>query len=398
MSELSKRDNETEVDFHKRIIYGKLVDKTLNDYDYSELSTYAYGKEYSSDVARRMFYGSRKTLELIDKEQLNNIEDNELLNKIEDKTRELEKEKIKFQDQKREYRHFLRLDARWEHLKDTLVEEIQYMNKNYPLLNNNVDFIKHDGNIGCLLLSDFHVGLEVDTYFNKFNSDIFKDNIKVLEKKVINYCKLHDVFELNVELLGDLINGYIHISTRIYNDEDVIQQTVLCAEVLSQFLYNISKEISLLNVHYSVGNHGRCMASYRENIDSENFEYLILWHLKTRLSNITNIKFKENKYEDEIIVFKVFDKTIFGVHGHKDKPKSVVNNLTRLLKIIPDEIHMGHYHDFAEKDNVLINGSLSGVDKYAISKRYNAKPMQTLKIYTKDNDEIIYKIGLSQNN
>ena len=397
MSDLSKKDNETKLKYIERLVYGKLVDKSIDE-DYVELAPLIFEQELSSTECRKRAYGVKYVLDAMNEEQLSNIEDNELLNKIEDKTRELEKEKIKFQDQKREYRHFLRLDARWEHLKDTLIEEIQYMNKNYPLLNDNVDFIKHDGNIGCLLLSDFHVGLEVDTYFNKFNSDIFKDSIRVLERKVINYCKLHDVSELNVELLGDLINGYIHISTRIYNDEDVIQQTVLCAEVLSQFLYNISKEISLLNVHYSVGNHGRCTASYRENIDSENFEYLILWHLKTRLSSITNIKFNENEYEDEIIVFKVFDRTIFGVHGHKDKPKSVVDNLTRLLKIIPDEIHMGHYHDFAEKDNVLINGSLSGMDKYAISKRYNAKPMQTLKIYTKDNDEIIYKIGLSQNN
>ena len=59
-----KQENETPLEYHKRLIYGKLVDKTLADIDYSELSEYAYGQSYSSDVARRMFYGSRRTLEL----------------------------------------------------------------------------------------------------------------------------------------------------------------------------------------------------------------------------------------------------------------------------------------------------------------------------------------------
>ena len=71
--EITKRENETNLDYHKRLVYGKLVDKTLSDMDYTELSELVYGQSYSSDVARRMLYGSRKTLELIDKERINNI-------------------------------------------------------------------------------------------------------------------------------------------------------------------------------------------------------------------------------------------------------------------------------------------------------------------------------------
>ena len=68
--DISKRDNESDLDYHKRIIYGKLVDKTLGDIDYAELSEAAYGQQYSSDVARRMFYGSKRTLDLIESIQL----------------------------------------------------------------------------------------------------------------------------------------------------------------------------------------------------------------------------------------------------------------------------------------------------------------------------------------
>ena len=65
---LRQRDGESLLQYHKRIIYGKLVDKTLSDIDYTELAERVYGQAYSSDVARRMFYGSRRTLELLDKE------------------------------------------------------------------------------------------------------------------------------------------------------------------------------------------------------------------------------------------------------------------------------------------------------------------------------------------
>jgi hypothetical protein len=67
---LDRREGESPLRHHKRLVYGKLVDKTLADYDYAELSQHVYGKEYATDVSRRMMYGSKRTLELLDEEQL----------------------------------------------------------------------------------------------------------------------------------------------------------------------------------------------------------------------------------------------------------------------------------------------------------------------------------------
>ena len=66
--DLSRRSGESELDFQRRIVYGKLVDKTLSDYDYSELAELIYGQTYSSDFARRLMYGSLRTLEAMDRE------------------------------------------------------------------------------------------------------------------------------------------------------------------------------------------------------------------------------------------------------------------------------------------------------------------------------------------
>ena len=100
MDRLSKRPNETDLAHHKRLIYGKLVDGTLADEDYSELSSYIYGKEYSTDVARRMMYGSKRTLELIGDSAEQSITSDDILSELDEKKIELQKEKQKFFDQR----------------------------------------------------------------------------------------------------------------------------------------------------------------------------------------------------------------------------------------------------------------------------------------------------------
>lgn len=90
---IERQPQEALVDYHKRLIYGKLVDRTLADADYVELSEKLYGQPYSSDVARRMMYGSRKTLELLDSQQIAAVEDSSVLSDIDEKIIELKKGK-----------------------------------------------------------------------------------------------------------------------------------------------------------------------------------------------------------------------------------------------------------------------------------------------------------------
>ena len=92
---LERNQNESNLDYHKRLVYGKLVDKTLADADYTELAELVYGQPYSSDVARRMLYGSRRTLELIDSETISSLHDSDMISNIDLKIFELKKESQK---------------------------------------------------------------------------------------------------------------------------------------------------------------------------------------------------------------------------------------------------------------------------------------------------------------
>lgn len=394
---LKKREDESKLEYVKRIVYGKLKDKTI-DNDYSELAPLVFNKEYSSDVARRMFYGARNILDMIDENKINNIDDNEVLKEIEEKRLELEKMKIQYQDQKREYNNYLRADARFEHLQETMKQEILRLNELNPLVVKDTPNIIGENHV-VSILSDWHTGIKEKNYWNEISIDILRDRIEKLQNKIISICERHEVSTLHTEILGDMINGLIHVTTRISNEEDVIKQTMICAEILANMITNLASKIPNIKIYSTIGNHGRCVANAKESLDVENFERLVPWYLQARLINIKNIEFCGNVYDDGIIVYQFLNETIFAVHGHEDKVATAVSDLSKMLKIFPTELHMGHYHSYYEKDDhdisTIVNGTASGVDKYAKGIRKTGRATQTCMVYTNEGRECTYKIKLN---
>jgi hypothetical protein len=128
MDELKMKEGESKLAYTKRIVFGKLIDKTI-DNDYSELAPLIFNKEYSSDVARRMFYGARNILELFDKESINNISDDDITKELDVKIEELKKERMKLQTTKLEYNRNIRKDSR----RELLYENIKNTRDRLPL-------------------------------------------------------------------------------------------------------------------------------------------------------------------------------------------------------------------------------------------------------------------------
>lgn len=381
---LDRLPNESKYEYIKRLTYGKLKDKTI-DLDYSELSTYLFDKQYSSDVARRMAYGLRYLFELIEEEGLENIklESNDVLNELELKIIELEKERIKTQDQRRMFKQLIREDARWENLKEEIIKQIEIMNSNFPLAysEETEDYCNvSKKRQGILCLSDWHIGMEFKNKINKFNLKIAKDRVNKLTNETIKYCQRNNIDTLNIHLQGDLIHGIIHTSTRLMSQEDVISQVMKTSELLSNMIHRLNKKVPKINVYSTVGNHGRVSPNKSEAIEKENFERLLPWYLETRLVKLPNVKIIESEY-DGIIYYKIFDFNIFSAHGHNEKINDVAHDMAKITGVLPDIITLGHWHkDFRTEDGatIIVNGSLCGVDEYAYSKRLTSKPHQKL--------------------
>ena len=106
-------------------MYGKLVNKTLSDCDYSEIAEAIYGQPYSSDVARRMLYGSRKTLEALDSDRASCIEESDVKSEIDAQIMELRKERQKFYDYRTAFTKAVRDRSRQEELNEIIVRAVQ---------------------------------------------------------------------------------------------------------------------------------------------------------------------------------------------------------------------------------------------------------------------------------
>lgn len=307
--------------------------------------------------------------------------------------------KMQMQDQKRMVNRDLREWARAEHLQETIAKAIQNLNTEKPLVVKKRHINKDAKNEGALLLSDWHVGMVTDNAVNKFNKVIFKQRIEKLMQDTIENAKRHDIKKLHVFSLGDLANGLIHVTTRINNEEDIVQQCITVAETLSEMLMEFSESFDV-NFYWSRGNHERVSANKKESVCRESFSDLILWFLKARLANLDGITICENKMDDEIIITDICGQTCLAVHGHKDKPARSLQNLALLLKIFPDYIFMGHFHSNAERDiqgaEVIVNGSLCGTDDYAMSLRRTSIPSQKFMVFNSDGRLCTYNIRLDR--
>lgn len=399
---LRKRDNETQWEYGLRIIESKIdgeIDLEWQDIvELLDLDVHrdslrkATNVTPYSGVAVAKYY-KQKIEEMMCQQGESDTNIQSLIDELETKKIELMKEKVKLQDQRRQYHSLIRTEARWEALLDLIKAELTKL----PSLH--WDKPQHqfidNSHQASLLLSDWHIGSYINTPHNKFSTEVAKERVEKLKFDTLSYCKIHNVTTLNVNLMGDLISGIIHVTTRLHNQENVVKQVVLCSELLADLINDLANEIQFVNVNYTIGNHGRVSANVKESLDSENFEYLILEFLKVRLVNAKNINFNTSDVDKEIVTYETYNGTVAIVHGHRERKMfESTKELSHFLGKKIDIVMMGHFHNFAVKNNVIVNGCLSGADEYANNLRFNNDPSQTLVIHFENGNKALYEIIL----
>lgn len=315
---------------------------------------------------------------------------------LDNKIKQLQMEKQKVKDQRTELNRLMRTQARWEQLMEIIDEKVTSYE---PVTLNKTIKNNKQSCEACLLLSDWHIGSSFDTYIEKFNIDIAKERISRLKQCTIDYCLLHNIETLYIEILGDMVSGIIHIGNRLAQTENIVQQNIIASELLAELIYELSKVVPNIKLIYCVGNHGRVNADVKESISEENFEYFIKYYLETKLKNLENIEWLENEINHEMCFYTLQNgKTIASLHGHREKRQSykdAVKNLSDYSETYRvDEVHMGHFHNHQVINNVLINGSLMGCDEYAQNFKYHAKPSQVLRVYDNNGNTVTYEIIL----
>jgi len=390
---LKRREDESFTDYHLRL-FENMHEYKIDKLQIANLLNEESGKSYDESKWRKDYSQYLRWKDyLIDK----NL-DKEIVEKYNELKVESEKKKIQYQDQKREYRKYLRLDARLEHIIDTVTSEVRQLNQDKPLkwykksVESNADID------GVLLVSDWHRGLFTLNYWNSFNNEEFDRRVNILTNKVIEHGKFHGINTLHLFQIGDLIHGTIHRITRIMDTEDAIRSTMKVAETLSEMVSIFANEFDQVKVYSARGNHERVSSNKSEEVSTESFNDIIPWFMTERLNKFDNVELVENKVDSEIIVAEILGNTIFAVHGHRDRLNSIVSDLTMMIKRFPDYIFSGHIHKNYENESHevehVVNSSLSGVDDYAKDIRKTSKAAQKFMIFTQAGRLCTYNIQL----
>jgi hypothetical protein len=391
MNPILREKDESFLDYQIRLFSNKET-YNIDSYEIAELLNKEYGTSYSESKWRKDYAAYVKWQDYIISKNL----DDEIVDKYETIRIESEKEKIRNQDQKREYKKLIRNQARFEAIKDDIYKAVLHLEKKKPIVSSPTTYTGSEKE-GLALWSDWHFGMEIDNYSNKFNKQIFNERVQKLLNKTIEYGKLHNISTLHVANLGDLIGGLIHVSTRVQANEDVVEQTKYVSETLAEVLGTLANEFPKIKYYNVAGNHGRTSPSKNDVGIKENFEYLIPWYLEARLRDFDNIEITNE--QDGFIIGKIINEDVVFTHGHYDRPDQSVTKIPQLTGVIPSFIFSGHIHHHFEKEHgkttVIVNSSLVGNDDYAMQGRYGSKPAQKFLIYNEDGLECSYNIKLN---
>lgn len=389
LMELSRKQNENNFEYQKRLVYGKLVDKTLADIDYTELAEALYGQSYAPDVARRMVYGSRRTLDALEVDIKNGAVDMSKLADLDAKRIELFKERQRFFDQRREYAKVLSKDARYEHILDRLCDCANRLSETVGCIYDGSVSppIEFDETEGVLVLSDWHYGLKTENVFNKYSTDICSSRVQSVTTQVIKKLLLHRCRRLHIVVLGDLIHGAIHTSARVASEELVCDQLMQASEILAQTVEILSSYVGETIVYVTYGNHARTVQNKGDSIHRDNLERLVPWWLQQRLAAHENILVQEDS-GTEFLLLDVCGHHLCASHGDNDTVKTSSRLLPMLLNqkfgtnieyvLLGDKHHRESFEELGVTS--VLCGALCGTDDYANGKRLYSTPSQLLLI------------------
>lgn len=389
---VKRLENENEEQFLWRI--GQAKSSGVLDLSWEEIAT-IMNKEFREDVSeylseaayRKPYQQAKRFYEAGTFEDL--TRDN-YINELRETKQKIRKEKQKLFDERTALTKILREQGRIESMFEIVkraIEEYQPVQFDYVASNvqdSNNDLIIH--------LTDVHAGVYIDSPFNVFNMDVLKDRLKKYLDEIYDIQNTYKSQNAYVIIGGDLIQGLIHTNARIEAKENIVMQIMSVSDLISNFIFELSKIFQNIEVHTTAGNHSRSTASKEDSVRGENFDLLIPFACKKELKNIENVRFIDNVLDCDIATFKVRGHMVYATHGDKDTVKNVVYHMTKFARKanlpLPDLCYLGHRHTngltTVDDVKVIESGCVDGMDSYAINNRLVGTPEQTVTVVTRD--------------
>jgi hypothetical protein len=376
MDYLNHKESESKVDYIKKIVYGKLVYKTVTD-DYETLSEKIFGDGncYNESEVRKRMYGMKYLLEVLDKEKESNIKQSEILDELDQKKAELQKEKYKIQSLRLDLMRRSRKEARRELLTEEFILELKNQKPlPYPEFK---ELQKQDVKKAYVLsFADVHFGKEFESVTNQYDVGVVYDRFNKLFNEILEIVEENKIEKLIVLALGDLLEGaLLRISQLQSLKMGIVGQTVEFMRFLVSWLNALSEYVEIEYYQTQSSNHTqlRNFGSKSNEFADEDMERIIFAYVKDMLKDNKRIRIHEGK--DKYLIFKIFHYNVVAYHGHNLKdPYSFLKNASDKYKLFFDYAFLAHRHHTAIKSvgegksnncEVINIPSIMGCDEYA---------------------------------
>ena len=311
--------------------------------------------------------------------------------------RELERAKIQFRDERNAWQKQNYIDARVESKLDLLEDKLSEIGR--------VEFENHEniqinGDTDLLvILSDLHIGQCFSSNWGEYNSNIARKRLEQLLLEIIKIGSRHNSEKVYISIQGDLLSGSIHKALAITNRENVVEQIKLAAELITSFVYELSKYFSRVFISNVSGNHSR-LDKKEDALHDERLDDLISWIVENSLKHIENVTTLHRNLDTGIVDLNIRSKSYIAVHGDYDTfTRKGVANLVLMLGFVPYAVTFGHLHTCAVDEcngiKMIRGGSLAGSgDSYTIEKRLSGKPSQMVCVCSDKGVDAYYTVEL----
>lgn len=337
----------------------------------------SYRKECAS--ARRFFEAGVFT-----------TDDSETIKQLRDEQDRLYIARRQLADQRREYNKKLVETGRRENLTERLLDVVQGLNKELPLLDTPIISYPSDKE-ALLVLTDWHYGLVTDNIWNTYNVEICKARVKEVVEKTVQYLRIFNINRLHVIEAGDMLHGSIHVSCRVAAEENTVEQLMHVSELLAETIEELSKYVNHVDYYTCCGNHARTIAKKEDAVNGDNLERVLPWWIEQRLQNNHKVHVHYSDFK-EFTVVDILGYNVCAVHGDLDNVREIAPIVHTLFsQKYGKQIHYvvsGDKHHLEEFDRMgipaMIVPSLCGCDEYANNKRLYSSAGQTLMIFNKE--------------
>ena len=396
--DIHKSENENDLQYIWRICSSK--DNGILDCSWSKIAEIINNELYNGDVIygestyRKKYQQGKSFYEHV----FSKFDSHEDKN-FESDLYEIKKEKQKLFDERKALNKTLRESARLDEDLNILKSCIETNGSTtLPPINN---IYENSDNDLIICLSDLHFGIDAHTKFGEYDSEIAKRRVTDYIKKILNIRSIHGSENAYIFCIGDMVSGNIHFNTQLENRENVIQQIQGASELISLFIYEISKYFNNVYVHGVAGNHSR-LGFKDQVIRGERLDNIIPWYAKAKLGHIENIKFIDDKQYDSTIGYcDIRGKRYLLVHGDYDTfDERGVSKLVMMIGLKPEAIFYGHLHHCSYDDigdvKIIRSGSFCGTcDDFTITKRLKSNPSQMVCCVNEEGVCGIYPVELN---